>query len=233
MPQLIKNNLFLEFSLWIFSRAIIFFLFLYIFQYSLVNYNTIQKGIAKKIWYLVDLNAFDYLVNFHEIPQKPDKRMMSSYVFFYKKMVEYFPQEADAYILLGYCHYYLDEEATAIKMFEEAMRLEPNLFWVPYNLGIIYYYQGEYEKALEYTDKALKIRSEETVTLLLKSKIFFPNLISEPMALRLNERLAQAFLVASELKYLSQISLDKNADLELKQSAKEAQQQKKYSLQLF
>ena len=55
---------------------------------------------------------------------------LSSYIHFYQKVVGYFPDQADAYGMLGFCYYYSGLNDKAIESYQKAIEQKSDFFLV-------------------------------------------------------------------------------------------------------
>ena len=85
------------------------------------------------------------------------------------------PRRLRSYFGLGYCYYRLGGEAyvnEAIKTYKIVEELNPNLPEVHYNLGCCFYKLGKLERAKEYLEKSFKLKSQDTYTIYLLSRLY-------------------------------------------------------------
>ncbi len=119
--------------------------------------------------------AYEPLVEFIESHgQKNNGQIRSQYVEYYEKVVEFVPDQADAYALLGFCYYYLGETQKAVSAYQRAMFLNPRFFWSAYSLGVIYFKSKEYVSALAAFKSALAASPETTLATLRYSQVYRP-----------------------------------------------------------
>ncbi len=162
---------------WILSRAIVFYLIVYSFSNVIVDYEKIRFGLKIKILNSVMPQSFSYLIESVEAQKEKDALIIEQYVKFYVKVVEFFPERADALGMLGFCYYHLGQVKKAISAYTQATSLEPDLFWFPYNLGLIYAQNGQYQKAKDYFHKALNADLKKTLGYITASKVIYRGLL--------------------------------------------------------
>ena len=133
---------------------------------AIVDKNKIHLRILNNL-----LSTIDYLVEFSSGEEPFDRETFLGYVDYYKQILKYMPRRADALGLLGYCYYYLGEKSRAIDFFQEAIDQEPGFFWFHYNLGLIYFQDGLYEKAQDSFKRALSCDPEKTLKFVYSSRI--------------------------------------------------------------
>ncbi len=105
--------------------------------------------------------SFIDLFAFEANPKEVDPKVLNTYVEFYEKVITNFPNSADGYTILGFCHYFMGDESKAIEMFQKTITLNSKFFPAYYNLGLIHFRQGQYSKAIDFFKKALVIRSAD------------------------------------------------------------------------
>ncbi len=88
-----------------------------------------------------------------------------------RKAIELNPKNAEAHDDLGVIHAQRGELTQAIRHFTTTVSVDPAYLKGYHNLAMAYHLSGEYHKALQMIDKALAIRPDEKVSLLLKSQI--------------------------------------------------------------
>lgn len=94
------------------------------------------------------------------------------YVDYYERVVEFFPQAADAYGMLGFCYFHRGQVERAIAAYTQASTLTPRFFWYPLNLGLIYYREEQYTQAAESLQKAVAIPPQETLNQIKTSTVY-------------------------------------------------------------
>ena len=120
---------------------------------------------------------YPYFPYFAEIvfgSQQPKAEWMDTYYLsrpyifrtYYQKVVEMFPDNDAAHFLLGYCEYYKGEPSTACAQYEKSIGLNQAFFWTYYNLGVIYFQQGDFLKSAEIVTKAFGLKDETTLEIL-------------------------------------------------------------------
>lgn len=95
-----------------------------------------------------------------------------NYTIYYERLVEYMPQRPEAYALLGFCYYQTGKSQEAIASFISAMKLNPDFFWTPYNLGVIYFRQGRYQEAATMLRRAIALKPQVTLKTIFSSRIY-------------------------------------------------------------
>lgn len=101
-----------------------------------------------------------------------DKGFLKDSVQYYQTIAAYVPQIAEPQHMLGLCYALSGDVPAALAAQEKAALLEPRFFWSWYNLGILYYRQGEFAKSGQAFRKALTISPQSTVKIMGASKIY-------------------------------------------------------------
>jgi tetratricopeptide (TPR) repeat protein len=65
--------------------------------------------------------------------EAPPESVASSYIEYYEKVVNYFPQLSGAHALLGFCYYNQGKTSLAIQRYLQAHQQAPDVFWHSYN----------------------------------------------------------------------------------------------------
>lgn len=116
--------------------------------------------------------SFAYLAQWKRGSGNIDKQKMKDYERYYKKVAEYIPGRADAYSMLGFCYYHLGERDKAIVSYQKAAVLNPHFFWPYYNMGMIFFKDGEYQESAEMFEKALRTDLKNALIFMRSSKIY-------------------------------------------------------------
>jgi len=141
-------------------------------EHELVN----QKSKLVTISYYYP--AFGYFADIVAGTQPPKKEWMQGYYFgkpyifhqYYQKAAQLLPDSDAAHFLLGFCQYYLGLGDMARTQYETAAALNPYFFWSYYNLGVIYFQQGDFLKSAMALTQALALK-----------KVAFRNIVPKPV----------------------------------------------------
>ncbi|MCC6758701.1 MAG: tetratricopeptide repeat protein [Candidatus Omnitrophica bacterium] len=101
-----------------------------------------------------------------------DKGFLKDSVQYYQTISTYVPQIAEPQYMLGLCYALSDDVPAALAAQEKAALMEPRFFWSWYNLGVLYYRQGEFAKSGQAFRKALTVPPQATVKIMGSSKIY-------------------------------------------------------------
>ncbi|VAW19706.1 hypothetical protein MNBD_BACTEROID05-670, partial [hydrothermal vent metagenome] len=122
--------------------------------------------------FLVDPVQFakKYSLSDNQIRQRTEQ-----YAFYYKKVAQYMPSRADAQGLAGYSAMLLGKEEEAIRFYEKAVANSGSFFWSHYNLAVLYFNQGRYEKVIPLLNKVIAVSPQGSVQFIKKSmRIYLP-----------------------------------------------------------
>jgi tetratricopeptide (TPR) repeat protein len=125
-----------------------------------------------KLDHLRDHLAFTDLFKLENADYAIERGQLEKYVQYFRAVVKNEPTRADAYAMLGYCYFYLNDKPRAITAYQKAIELKPKIFWFHYNLATVAMLQGHYEQALEEFQNALGTNPAENLDFLRNSKIF-------------------------------------------------------------
>ena len=68
---------------------------------------------------------------------------------YYKILAQLYPDYGRGAEMQGICYLLLKQDSLAVKKFQEAIKHNPDLFWVSFELGKAFYRRGEYSQALK------------------------------------------------------------------------------------
>jgi len=107
----------------------------------------------------------------------PKDKQLSKFANWYKQIAIFFPDQADAYTMFAYCLYYLGDYNQSLHSYLEAYAIEKKVFWIPYNIGVIYTQSSQHEKAVEYLTKALQTDKAYTLKYVLNSTVVYRSVL--------------------------------------------------------
>lgn len=120
-----------------------------------------QQAGVKTLNFLRD-NAF-YVNQFSEGVRPYDEKIFFKATTYYQTMTKIMPELPIVYGVLGYCHYYLGNIQNSIQNYKRALEEYPKLFGFHYNLGLIYYEKGMWQKAINYFKEAINVDPQSSV----------------------------------------------------------------------
>jgi len=97
---------------------------------------------------------------------------MDDYIKYFQLITEYFPTQADSYALLGFCYAHQNNIGQAFENYKKAFILNPQFFWVYYDLGLLLWYSGNSSQAASLFQKALLLDPRETLSAIASSKVY-------------------------------------------------------------
>jgi tetratricopeptide (TPR) repeat protein len=77
-----------------------------------------------------------------------------------RKVKNYRPGEPGLNSVIAYCYYYLGDMPMAIEYYLRDLKENPEYFWSHYNLGLIYFKQGDFDKSVGEFKKVLELRPD-------------------------------------------------------------------------
>ena len=138
---------------------------LYLLMAALVMHVTSQEKIILKI--LDGIHDIPiYILDFAAGREVFDKSKFRFGVRYYQYYMALFPPaEGLAKEAMGYCYYQLGQMDKAVGYYREAVKLNPGLFGVYHNLGVIYERLGRHEESREAFKKAVTVPFEQAILL--------------------------------------------------------------------
>jgi len=136
----------------IMNRGFILYVLLFILFLSIFDQ---QRAMLKTMDYLSDTPR--YVTNFAVGREKFDRVLFVSAIRYYKIFSKVFPISDIAKTALGYCYYQMGEDDKTIEYYHQALKKNPNLFAIHYNLGKIYYQQKNYDRATKHFQQAIDL----------------------------------------------------------------------------
>ncbi len=140
------------------------------FLSNLKEERTLLQGIsqAKILSHLIP----DFKPLIYHNYDKNSRLPIGLYTSYYEKVLEIYPDFPTVHTFLGYLYYYQGEEGLALKDFEEEVIANPDFFWAYYNMGVICFNQGQYQRAIKMFSQAQKTDFEKTLSMLYESKLY-------------------------------------------------------------
>jgi len=147
----------------------VLYLMVFLIFYGTVNYrDVVDKARVAALNRLMP--SLDPMVVFITRGRPLKRESLNDYLMYYQAFNEIGPGRADVYGMMGFCYYYLGYDDKAIASYEQAAIFNPHFFWFYYNLATIYFKQGKYQKAIEYSQLAIDSDRETAVSFLNVSK---------------------------------------------------------------
>jgi len=162
------------------GQSIIFF-YLIIFLAIWSNTNFGKTDYTAKLAILNRLRPhFEFHNVFYEYQIPYRQKQLRLYINYFDWVVQFMPDHADAYGMMGLCYHLIGDDKNAIASYKKAIEYNPSFLWSYYNLGLIYFKRGEYAIASELIQRALRTKAQHTTTFILMSeKIYLTNIVTE------------------------------------------------------
>jgi len=122
-----------------------------------------------------------YLLKIAQEKFTPQRELLDEHYLYYSKVAQYVPNRSDAYGLLGFINNKRGDDSNAIKAYERAIEINPHFFWFYHNLGIIYFKNEEYTKAIETIRKGLELPYKATAVSITSSQQIYMPFVLERM----------------------------------------------------
>ena len=91
---------------------------------------------------------------------------------YFKRVMDVFPQGAEAQGVLAVCRYYAGQESAAEALWRKAAGLQADYFWVLYDLGVVAFRRGDYDSAHRWLQRALAVDFKKAAAWMMSSKIY-------------------------------------------------------------
>ena len=138
-------------------------------------------------------DEFNYLLLL-EKGARVDENKLEEYTFYYEKNIEYLPNAADRYGMLGFCYYHSGQHEKALEVYKEAVLLTNSFFGFHYNMAVIYFKRGDYLNAAKALEKLTKTSLVKNMELVMTSRALRPFLVGKTgTANDVIERLTETF----------------------------------------
>ncbi len=116
---------------------------------------------------------FDKLLDLEKQPSAGFPRVRLREYFDYFRLVnETMPDNSDGMLILGYLYAITGNKAQASVLLKEAYRLDPQFFFIEYDLAIVYFEHGDYAQSIDLLQKALAMAPELTLKHMADSIIY-------------------------------------------------------------
>jgi len=160
-------------------RAITVYIAIFLLSLLCVDYGRIGYHVKAVTLSRFMPGSFIDLIEFAKNPKRIQEFKLEEYVQYYEKVVDFLPMaRGETYEILGFCYYYLGQYRQSLTAYIKAERINPEFFWPHYNLGVIYFQRGYYEKSIMSFEKALATKLSDNFDVINSSKVFNPILMS-------------------------------------------------------
>ncbi len=156
----------------ILTRNIFLYLVCFLLLWRLLDYNALLRNtIPQTLSRLTP--PIDYFTEFVDKKDHYNLFILTNCINYHKAVMHFYPvQKAEALGMLGFCYERLGKQSQSIEAYAQAIAANPDYFWPYYNLGVIYYRQGQYSKAADYFLQAIEREPVRTIVLLARSKVY-------------------------------------------------------------
>ncbi len=157
---------------WLYQGIPVLYLVIFLSSQVIVDQKKVEMGVKGRILNKMNPGSFDYLLN---VAQDKDvgKKKLEKYKRYYKLVTQSFPHIAEAYGMLGFCHYYLGEYKEAETAYKEAIKRNSHFFWFYHNLGVIYANKGYYKEAMQVLNLAMKAKPKYALKFIRSSQMIY------------------------------------------------------------
>ncbi len=143
------------------------------------------------------LPPFQQLINDKTPVNTIEESTLVRFQRYYTRVTDYIPNRADAYSMLGYIQFHLNNDEGAITAYKEAIKINPHVFWFHYNLGLLYLKQNQSKEALREFRQALETNPKLTLIYISQSRVYWRIYMHQKdFKSTLTTRLKQGFLKA-------------------------------------
>jgi len=163
---------------WLRKRIFIIYIFVYLVSLVAIDHDVTVASVRIKI-----LNRFfPKKTNCFIQPKGCHKRDFKVAIRYYKRVIDYVPNIAEVYTILGYCYYQIGKVDQALKAFDNTIESNHKFFWAHYNKGVIYFHEKRYKEAIEALEEAVIIKPHKTLMIISESKVYRQILVGRPSA---------------------------------------------------
>lgn len=151
----------------------IFILLAYVINKPFIDPSKVTPENPRQALGFYQLRKFDirFIIQSWIDGRRLNRRLVNNeYLRYYEKLIEHFPNKADAYGMIGYFKNQLGQVDEALKAYEKSVEINPNFFWTRFNLGVLYYQQGDYPSASRHLQTALRLDPDQTIAAIEVSK---------------------------------------------------------------
>ncbi len=163
---------------WVLTRAVIFYGVIFLVSNVVIDYEKIRFGIKIRIIDNMMPNSFRHLTDLAQGKVLADQdQLRIVYIPFYEKIVAFFPDQSDAMGMLAYCYFFNGRARDAFLLYQKASELSSGCFWFHYNLGVLYFRDGNFANARNEFKKASVTSFADTANFINSSKIVYRSLL--------------------------------------------------------
>lgn len=164
---------------WVSRRTGVWYFLVFLVSLLFIDYPQLRDHVRATTLSRLMPDSFTDLVEFAQDNKKFNREKLEQYQYYYEKVVDFIPiYRGEVYEILGFCYYHLGKYRKALAAYIKASRINPRFFWPHYNLGLIYFKRGYYQKAVDSFNRALATKLEDNFDVVNTSKVYNPLLMS-------------------------------------------------------
>lgn len=157
-----------------------------------VNFNLISERI--KVKRLNDNRpSFSELVNLMQQGQPVSLTRWYQYEAYFKLILTYMPDDHFSESFLGFTQFNLGKNKEGLEVLTKAANSAQILFWPDYNLGVYYYRQGQWQKAIDHLQRAVNVPINLPTKIMLESLVYRQVFASPSFKVSLADRMKSAY----------------------------------------
>jgi len=131
--------------------------FIVIFYLSIIYLPVFARENILTIEQMKEINAFGNKIEYLISQKKNSQACFLAY-----EMIQKYPYEPDAYFSYAKASYHAGYSDRAIEYYKKCFNLDKTYHQAIFNIGLVYYQQKEYAKAIKYYTKAIKITAKNS-----------------------------------------------------------------------
>jgi tetratricopeptide (TPR) repeat protein len=128
---------------------------------------------------LLQAEDYGYLLKMENSRITPNKDVLNEFKDYFQLVIDSFPNQYDAYSMMGYCQYYLGHEDEAIKDYTSSIQANPTFFCNYFNLAVIYFNKGEFSQSADLIRQSLSLPLQLTGLSLVTSNSIYMLIIQQ------------------------------------------------------
>ncbi len=188
------------------SRVLVFYLVLGGVGYALIDKEKYNQGVRVRTLNNLMPASYAPLIAVSYKGEPMDSRQWRRYGNYYREVIRFYPDMAEAYALLGFCYFYRGHPDKARTFYEQAYQRDPRFFWFPYQLGVLAMKAGRYEEAAGWFGRAARQPSlRYTLAVLKRGSVIYTPIMNEAVSrlgISPGARIQEAYQTAQKIRWL-------------------------------
>ncbi len=182
-------------------------------QVASLRQKTLEKAKIRRMNLLMPAD-YKELLAFNGSPVGRDPDALMSYQLYYQDLSDVLPPplSADAYAMLAFCYFHQHKISDALNYYEKSLAVNPAFVWTYYNLAVIHFRAGDYDKVLELSSRFIGLAPEYTFRIIASSKVYTDILGGGP-GLDFSEEIKKTYSDFFRMLVISQYRLTKFSEL--------------------